>query len=49
MVELNLNHTVRDENLQDTLYLKKVVYVNIVHLGFLYFSVYGSKLDFSDL
>ena len=48
MVELNLNHAVRDENVQDSLYLREVLYMNVVQLGCICFSAYGSKLDFSD-
>lgn len=47
MVDLNLNHAVRDENVQDSLYFKKVLYNSVVQLGCTCFSV-GSKLDFSN-
>lgn len=49
MVESNLNHAVRDQNVQDYLYLKKVLYISVVQLGYIYFSVYGSRLDFCDI
>lgn len=49
MVESNLNHAVRDQNVQDSLYLKKVLYISVVQLRYRSFSVYGSRLDFSDI
>lgn len=48
MLELNLNHVVKHENVQDFSFLKGVLNMNIVQLACVCFSVYGSKLNFSD-
>lgn len=48
MVELNLNQAVKGENVQDALFLKEVLNMNIVQLACICFSIYGSKLNFSD-
>lgn len=48
MVELNLNQAVKGENVQDAPFLIEVLSMNIVQLTCICFSVYGSKLNFSD-
>lgn len=48
MLELNLNHVVKHESVQDFPFLKEVLNMNIVQLACICFSIYCSKLNFGD-
>lgn len=48
MVELDLTHAVKHENVQQSPFLSEVSKKNIVQLACIYICIYGSKLNFSD-